>query len=304
MNKKLGISLVIVVVLAGVGYFAFVKKSSPTPTPTPTKTGWQTITWKDPDNPILGFRFDDPASWIEEPNPYGSERQVEVASCLSNTPGCDRISFNVQVVTRECYIPDPLPSNWTKTQITVGGISASKIVKPTDTAVLTDIDFMRNSDCYHLESYTSNTNKQQAEPIFNHILETFTFTVSRGQQAPAEYDLLKDIDKWTLTYQDKNMSSLVCSNGKKGNTSAGYVFTITSKGYGEGPGDIDTPYQKVITTLNNNGWQQCKSIGATELQDTQGTSEVFIKNNKLIGVFRHYSMGVGNSLWVQIQYDY
>ena len=214
------------------------------------------------------------------------------------------MSFDVQVISRE-YTPDAnLPAGWTKSKVNVGGISADKVIKPTDTAVLTDIDFMRNSDWYHLEFYTSNANKQQTETILGHILETFTFTVSRGQQAPTEYDLLKNIDTWTLTYQDKNTSALVCSNGKKGNTSTGYVFTMNSKGYGEGPGDVDTPYQKVITALNNNGWQQCKAIGATELQDTQGTSEVFTKNNKLIGVSRHYSMGVGNSLSVQIQYDY
>jgi len=317
MNKKtLGIVLAVVVIVGAVGYFAFVKKPSPTSTPSPAttttqetsaptpsksaKTGWQTIIWKDPDNPILGFRFDDPASWVEDSNPYGSERQITVGSCPINS--CDRMSFDVQVISRE-YTPDAnLPAGWTKSKVNIGGISADKVIKPTDTAVLTDIDFMRNNDWYHLEFYTSKANEKEAESILNHILETFTFTVSRGQQAPAEYDLLKNIDTWTLTYQDKNTSALVCSNGKKGNSSASYVFTMTSKGYGEGPDNIDTPYQKVITTLKNNGWQQCKDIGKTELQDTQGTSEVFIKNNKLIGVFRHYSMGTGNFLWVSIQY--
>jgi hypothetical protein len=145
----------------------------------------------------------------------------------------------------------------------------------------------------------------------NGISNTMNFTVTQFQtlpqpiSAPPEYNLLKDIDKWILNYQDTDINytdinSLICLDGRKGNVGLNYVFTMVSKGYGDPPGDIDTPYKKVVSILQNNGWQKCKT---SELDGGKLTSEVFIKNNRLIGVFRSYSMGVGNYLTVKIQYE-
>lgn len=330
MNQKtLGIVLAVIVVVGAVGYFTFVKKSNPTPTPTPittttdttpqktpaktppVKSGWKKFSWHDPANTILGFSFDAPSSWVETPN---SERQITVMDCpqpyskdCNQVPADKIISIDVQVISRT-YSPDtnPLPTGWTKTTVNIGGIVADKVIKPGN-ITLTDIDFNRDGNWYHIELASGGSSEQQKEnePIFDHMLSTFAFTSAQPPQAPAEYSLFKNIDTWALTYQSNNTSALVCTDGRKGSTAKNYVFQMSTQGdtnNGTSPGDIDTPYGKVITALKNNGWQQCKTVGETELQDTQGTSEVFIKSNKLIGVFKHYSMGVGNSLWIDIQY--
>lgn len=331
MNQKtLGIALAVVVIVGAVGYFTFVKKSSPTPTPTPittttgttpqktpvktqpAKSGWQAISWHDPENPILGFNFDVPDSWVEISKP--SERNIEIIDCPSEYKNnCTNIPAplvkSIMVgVSDQAYVPnnDPLPVGWTKTTVKIGGITADKIIKPGE-ITLTDIDFNRNSNSFHIILANGGSPEQQKknEEIFDHLISTFVFTTAKAPQAPEGYNMFKDIEKWALTYQSSNTSALVCADGRKGSTTKNYVFQMSTQGDTSNqttPGDIDTPYAKVITTLQNNSWVECGTPKNQQDPSNKGYDQVFIKNNKLIGVFTHYSMGTGNSLSIYIQY--
>jgi len=309
MNQKtLGIALAIVIIVGAVGYFTFMKKSSPAPTPAPTIT-YKTISWHDPENTILGFQFDIPNSWYEAPQ--SSEGLMQVSSCPPNTAECDYVYLNIMagsVSQPGAYINNLVSGSiekdygYSKISTTVSGVPAYELVNKTygDDRI---IYFQKENEWYVFELYPGTKNKTEAYATLEKIVSTFKFTSAQTPTAPSAYQLFKDIDEWELSYQNKNYNSLmVCADGSKGDTSKGYTFGMNSNGYGDPPGDIDTPYQKVVNALKDNGWQQCKAIGQTELQDTQGTSEVFIKSNKLIGIFRHYSMGIGNLLWVSIQY--
>lgn len=274
---------------------------------------WQVVTWHDPANTVLGYKFDIPDSWRElENSDYGSERQIEVTSCFKTVPDCVGSSFSVQVLS-SFNPPDAnnnsLPPNWTKTYINIDGVSATRIDMPANgisTLYGIEIYFKKDNSWYLLQAYYPKAAKAESEIIFEHLFSTFAFMVPEPPTAPAEYGLLKDVEKWVSTYQIKDPSGLVCSDGNKGNINIPYAFQMATSGDTVNftqPGDIDSPYAKVIATLKNNGWQQCKTIGETELQDTKSTSEVFIKNGKLIGVYKYYSMGAGNSLSVLIQYN-
>jgi len=273
---------------------------------------WQTVTWHDPDNTVEGYKFDVPNSWTELNEPYGSERHLEVND--NNCPqsaGLDCVpnGIDIQVLARS-YSPGnaPLPPGYSTSTIEIGGILADKIVEPLGTTTITQISFGKDNNTYDIQLFNSGTDsqKQANQSIFSHILSSFAFIAAQPPQAPVEYSLFKDLETWSLTYQVKVDPPLACSNGSTGNTSTPYSFQMSTQGDTKNQttaGDIDTPYAKVISILQANGWQECKPIGATEEESTQGTSQVFIKNGKLIGIFRHYSNGIGNSLWLDIQYD-
>lgn len=315
MNNKgfaqIIVPIIVVAIIAGlVGYFGFYKKSAPIATETnsqaistsSTKTtansGWKQIIWHDPYNKILGFRFDAPESWVEEPNPSGSERHIEVASCHPDTCSAKRSSFDVQVIARK-YVPEStIPAGYVKSQINVGGILADKVVAPAGIDI-TSIDFMRGNDWYKIQLFGEKT--PEASQFFDHMLSSFTFEAPQLAESPREYNLLKDLDKWSLNYEDKNISALKCSNGSQGDITKSYVFTMISNGYGNPSGDIETPYKKVVSILENDGWQLCNSRTKAEEVDQGGKVDVYTRINRLIGVYTHYSMGVGNSLVVQIQ---
>lgn len=308
MNIKY-IIVAVLVVLGGVfvwQYFESLSEDSETlPSATIESSDNQQLTidisnWQVYENKILGYKFEYPTAWAVYDNVFSSEGQVTVASCSPSTSACDRVEFGLQVIPY--YNPIAvLPSGWSKTKVDVGGFSADKIIK--SEGILTDIYFQKESDWYVITFYMSDKNKQKTEPIFDHILASFIFTTPQPLSVPFEYELLKGTENWTLTYQNRNVVS--CSDGRKGNTTNTYAFAMSTQGDTNNrtsAGDINTPYAEVIFTLKNNGWQQCKTIGPTQLQETQGTSEVFIKNDRLVGVYRQYSMGVGNSLNVIIQY--
>jgi uncharacterized protein YecT (DUF1311 family) len=69
-------------------------------------------------------------------------------------------------------------------------------------------------------------------------------------------------------------------------------ISIAGSGIGEEPGDLDTPYGKVVTKLAAEGWSKCRSA------DDSGkpTIDYFTKNGQLVAVSRYYSMGVGNGI--------
>ena len=191
---------------------------------------------------------------------------------------------------------------YSKISTTVSGISAYELInkKYGDDRI---IYVQKENEWYVFELYPGTKDKTEAYATLEKIVSTFKFTTAQTPAAPSAYQLFKDIDKWKVSYQNKNYNSqMVCVDGRKGDTSKGYTFSMNSNGYGEPPGDIDTPYGKVITTLQNNGWVECGVPKDQQDPSNKGYNQVFIKNNKLIGVFTYYSMGTGNSLSVSIQY--
>jgi len=276
----------------------------------PPVPGWKIEAWHDPINPILGFRFYMPDSWVE--TAQTNERRTEVSSCPPNTTSCDYVYLNVIVGSAtqpDAYFRNLISGQVAKeggyktTEATVSGISAIELVdkKYGDDRI---IYVQKDNEWFVFELYPGTNDKTQAYDTLEKIVSTFEFTSAHAQVAPIEYQLLKDIDKWQVSYQDRHYNSLmVCADGRKGSISKPYTFSMFSNGYGEPPGDIDTPYGKVITTLQNNGWAECGKPKNQQDPSNKGYDQMFIKDGKLIGVSTHYSMGTGNSLGVYIQYD-
>jgi len=168
------------------------------------------------------------------------------------------------------------------------------------------IYFEKDGEWFVLKLQPGLDSIQEHYDVLSKIVSTFAFTAKEGIKVPTEYELLKDIDRWQVTYQLKSdtysSQYLQCADGRKGTSAQDYLFGLNSDGFGEPPGDIDTPYRKVVQVLEDNGWTEC-GIPQSQQDPTNGTKYVFIKNNKLIGISKHYSMGVGNSLTILIQYS-
>jgi len=257
--------------------------------------GWQTY-----ENPIMGFRFEYPRSWMITSSPSGSERDVTVVSCLPDTKGCNRVSFGLQIGGVDFGVMQD--SAYTKA--TVGGLSSAKRVQTVNHQVSTEIYVEREAEWYWMEMWASESDKAQADRILDHILSTFIFITPRPPEPPAEYRLFRGAAGWKLTYQRTFNGRLVCSDGRTGKTTTNYLFTMgTGENLENVSGDVDTIYGAIKSTLQANDWQMCKPIGPDEFEQTSQTSEMFIKNGRLIGVFRYYSMAVGKSLDIWIQYD-
>mgnify|MGYP001619515892 CR=1 FL=1 len=281
--------------------------SGPTNPPVP---GWKIEAWHDPLNPILGFRFYMPDTWVEATQT--NERRTEVSSCPPNTAGCDYVYLNVIVGSAsqtEAYFRNLVSGQVAKeggyatVEAVVSGIPAVELKdrKFGDDRI---IYVQKDNEWFVFELNPGINNKIQAYETLEKIVSTFEFISAKAQIPPSEYQLLKDIDKWQVSYQDRHYNSLmVCADERKGSLSKPYTFSMFSNGYGESPGDIDTPYGKVITTLQNNGWVECGKPKNQQDPSNKGYDQIFIKNDKLIGVSTHYSMGTGNSLSAYIQYD-
>lgn len=314
------IALVVVLVWA-LGYFTLVKKSElvekqteqnhvveTVPVDSPTQVD-KTLGWKIYANSTYGFEVRYPGSYSE------FHKTGDSSVSFRSTEGCRSLVMGGGEWPADCqdYSISIQKNNIsvagiTRTFIDVAGMKAESTRESSggmwDNMAQIVVQFQKGQNWY-VQTFTYNKGKAQvAESVMNQILATFKFTTA-AVQASVEYSLFKDVDNWVLDYQDKSHQvssgqySMVCSDGKKGNTTSSYVFSMNSSGYGERPGDIDTPYKKVLGILQNNGWQQCRNLDQT---DMQSPSEIFIKNNKLIGIFRHSSMGTGNSLQVSIQY--
>jgi len=278
-----------------------------------TASGSKTIGWVDPQNTVYGFHFDVPDSWIEQP--YGSERSIEVDSCSDTTAGCDAnsmVSLHIDVNPPKSgdtlVIPDYTKQGETilsSSTLTVGGVPAQEIAgayqnpdgvgKAPSSSVVVFILFQKSGVQYLASASGNQALENQTKPILAGILSSFAFDAPQTQQPPAEYQALQNLAGWTLTYQDKSINSLVCSDGSTGTMPQGYVFAMSASPYDE---SVDALYTNVVTTLQNSGWTQCNSNSSVP----QDLLTVFSKSNRLIGIVRHYSMGTGNSLGVQIQY--
>jgi len=276
----------------------------------PPVPGWKIEAWHDPLNPILGFRFYMPDTWVE--TPQANERRTEVSSCPPNTAGCDYAYLNVMVGS--VSQPAAYFRNLTSGQVAKEGgyATVEAIVSGMPAVELKDkkygddriIYIQKDNEWFVFELNPGTNNKTQAYETLEKIVSTFEFTTAQAQTAPTRYQLFKDIDTWQINYQDRYYnSSMVCADGRKGSRSKPYTFSMFSNGYGDPPGDIDTPYGKVITTLQDNGWVECGKPKDQQDPSNKGYNQVFIKDGELIGVSTHYSMGTGNSLSVYIQYD-
>ncbi len=324
--NKLAMSFALVLLVAAFAWFSFYKSSSnkqpiqqaqnsqtqKVAQTLPSQTEkWQTVTWHDPANTILGYKFDIPSTWTEIAT--SSERRIEVSSCPIDTHNCDR-PLSLIITTASAnqttgYINNltggyvASEGGYSQSTTTVAGLPATLLSHPkfgNDKII-----YLLKDNEWFVISFSSDEEADSLQ-LFNQIISTFAFTKAQANQAPAEYSLLKNIDKWALTYQLKSTAysdvSMACTDGRKGNTSIGYMFNMSSDGFGEPPGDIDTPFNQVVQVLTENGWTDC-GIPVKQQDPSNGTNRIFIKNNKLIGIFKHYSMGVGNSLRVAIQYD-
>lgn len=69
-------------------------------------------------------------------------------------------------------------------------------------------------------------------------------------------------------------------------------ISISGRGIGDEPGDIGTPFEKIVKKLLSEGWSKCRST------DDSGkpTMDYFVKNDKMVELFRYFSMGAGNSI--------
>ena len=275
--------------------------------------GWKIQAWHDPLNPILGFRFYMPDSWEERAQT--NERRTEVSSCPPNSPNtasCDYVSLNVIVGSAtqpEAYFRNLISGQVAKeggyatVEAIVSGMPAVELKdkKDGDDRI---IFLQKDNEWFVFELNPGTNDKTQAYETLEKIVSTFEFISAQPQIPPSEYQLFKAIDTWQVSYQDRYFNSLmVCADGRKGSKAKPYTFSIFSNGYGDPPGDIDTPYDKVIATLKNNGWVECGKPKNQQDPSSKGYDQVFIKDGELIGISTHYSMGTGNSLSVYIQYD-
>ncbi len=270
---------------------------------------WKEVQWHDPANTVLGYKFDIPNSWFEVPTT--TERYILVNSCKPNAIDCDNVELAVSAVsaTQTNGFVNNLTSGsvakeggYTVSATKVGGISATMLNNPrygNDKYIY----LQKDGEWFVFHLLPGLKNFEENYALLDKILATFAFTAREASQAPAEYNFLKDIDSWEVAYQIKSnkIEAFTCADGRNGSTSNGYLFSMGSQGYGEAPGDINTPYAKVVTALQKKGWIKC-SIPESQQDPTGGTYNVYIKDNRLIKVAKSYSMGTGNYLGVLIQY--
>lgn len=147
-------------------------------TPAPVSVDWKTY-----ENKKLGFAFEYPKNWAVYDNSSISSVYVLASSCPTTSKttkdkACSPITFMVGVNATTSRIPSGLLSGWTKTKIQVAGIDATEIIEPNLSN--TEIGFMKDSNYYHLVMNKKGNTKEEADPILNHILLSFTFTTSSG----------------------------------------------------------------------------------------------------------------------------
>jgi hypothetical protein len=278
-----------------------------------TTSGSKTIGWVDPQDTVYGFHFDVPDSWVEQP--YGSERSIEVDSCSDTTAGCDAnsmVSLHIDVNPPNSgdtlVIPDYTKQGETilsSSTLAIGGVPAQEIAgayqnpngvgKAPSSSVVVYILFQKSGVQYLASVSENQALEDQTKPILAGILSSFAFDAPQTQKPPTEYQALQDLAGWTLTYQDKSINSLACSDGSTGTMPQGYVFAMSAPPYNQ---DVDTLYASVVTKLQNAGWTQCNSNSSVP----QDLLTVFSKADRLIGIVRHYSTGTGDILNVEIQY--
>lgn len=69
-------------------------------------------------------------------------------------------------------------------------------------------------------------------------------------------------------------------------------ISIGGGGIGEEPGDVDTPHAQITKKLASEGWVKCRSAS----DSGKPTIDYFSKGNKIVSIYRYYSMGVGNGI--------
>jgi hypothetical protein len=85
---------------------------------------------------------------------------------------------------------------------------------------------------------------------------------------------------------------MTCHDPCRTSPSVYRMISVRGRGIGDEPGDIDTPFSQIEKVLTSQGWTKCRSA------DDSGkpTIDYFIKRDKMIRIFRYYSMGAGNSI--------
>jgi uncharacterized protein len=116
-------------------------------------------------------------------------------------------------------------------------------------------------------------------------------------KVPTQYD-------WAQTVVPKQFSRrfsigrgyMSCTDPCAQKPSLYRLLSVGGGGIGEPPGDVDTPYAKIVHKLASEGWTKCRSA------DDSGkpTIDYFKKKDRMIAISRYHSMGAGNGLSLSI----
>jgi uncharacterized protein YecT (DUF1311 family) len=113
---------------------------------------------------------------------------------------------------------------------------------------------------------------------------------------PPEYEWLKSAATWPSKDFSFSWEHMGCQDPCSRKPAFYKVLSVSGAGTGEPPGDVDTPYDAITKKLAAEGWTKCRSA------DDSGKPDIdyFAKKDKMISVFRNYSMGAGNAVGLSI----
>lgn len=282
--------------------------------PQPTTTlQWQTFT-----NTVNGFSFSYPQAWV---NRSTSENQMEFFSCYIadvNAPGfadCAKKQTSLLVTVGTNTPVNSSDPTQKKTDITIGnGLKGTESVSVSNMTQVTLINFTSGSKTVAMELDEPVSEAADNAPILQHLLSTFAFTNAQST-SPPEFQLLKDIYPWDVTYQVNTsgvLDSFACSDGNKGNTKMPYVFSLSTQDNGHMVYQNQDPQTdaaaqieaKVVSLITANDWHLCgESTESEDLANGSGHFKIFIKDGRLLVSNKTYYPAKGiNSLSIFIQY--
>jgi uncharacterized protein YecT (DUF1311 family) len=155
-------------------------------------------------------------------------------------------------------------------------------------------------------SYETNPYHGDPPGVISDIAELYANRISalRSENPATLVTRIPDEYAWLRTIAGTGFSKrfslgrtyMGCVDPCKKTPSSYRWISIWGSGIGDEPGDIDTPFRAIAKKLAAEGWSECRSADDSQ----KPIVDYFTKGDRLVEIFRYYSMGVGNSIGVGV----